>query len=58
MESSMLYMSIAAGLVASLCTFLMSGAIPGFAPFISDVAGVLLGLSTIISVTAATTLDI
>jgi hypothetical protein len=58
MESSMLYMSIAAGLAASLCTFVMSGANPGYAPFISDVAGFLLGLSTLISVTAASTLDI
>ena len=54
----MLYMSIAAGVVASLCTFLMSGAIPGFAPYITDVAGFLLGLSTLISVTTASTLDI
>jgi hypothetical protein len=56
MESSMLYMPAVAGLAACLLTFLMSGAIPGFAPLIADVAGLLLGLSAVIS--AATTLNL
>jgi hypothetical protein len=54
----MLYKSVAAGLVASLGTFLMSGALPDITPLVTDIAAFLLGLSTLITAVATTGYDV
>jgi hypothetical protein len=54
----MLYMSVTAGLVASLGTFLMSGAVPDISALAIDIAAFLLGLSTLVTAVATAIYDI